>query len=131
MLRTDLIKLLVLDEVADDYENFYEIKTEVVAAGVDCGLKIEPAEIAGALVDLLADGFVKAYRLYPGPVQEVPSSAAAASLPSEALTVCSYSDQRPGDRYYLPTPKGRELHQNAEWPLDDEGRLVCPIEDGA
>src|SRR5689334_12866290 len=80
MLRTDLIKMLILDEMADDYENLYQIKMGVLRAGMDCGLTIAPPEIASALADLLADGFVQAYRLYPSPVREIPNSIPVANL---------------------------------------------------
>jgi hypothetical protein len=131
MLRADLIRTLVLNEVGDDYENFYQIKTEVMKVGTSSGLGIEPAEIAAALVDLLATGMVRAYRLYPSPIEEVPNSVAIARLPVDALTVLKYSDQKTSDYYYLQTPKGREFHQGAAWPFDEDGRLLCAIENGA
>jgi hypothetical protein len=121
--------MLILDEMADDYENLYQIKMGVLRAGMNCGLTIAPPEIASALADLLADGFVQAYRLYPSPVREIPNSIPVANLADEVLTVRTYSDQKSNDFYYFPTSKGREFHQNGEWPFDEEGQLLYPIED--
>jgi hypothetical protein len=127
MRRPDLIRTLVLNEVGDDYENLHHIKREVVKVGLSAEIEIQAAEIGAALVDLITIGIVKAYQLYPSPVREVANAIALASLPVDLLAAA----EKPGDLHYLQTPRGREIHQGAEWPFDDEGRLLCAIEEGA
>lgn len=116
MRRAELIRTLVLNDLADDYESLEHITAEVVRFGLTCGLQIGDAEIRATLVDLIATGLVKAYRLSPSPVEEVPSAIAMANL---------------RDYYYWQTPRGREIHKSADWPFDELGRLLCTIEDAA
>jgi hypothetical protein len=111
-----LIRTRILNDLADDYESLEHITSAVVKAGLACGLEIDAAVVGGALAGLIASGLVKAYRLSPSPVEEVPSSVATANL---------------RDYYFWQTPKGREVHRNADWPFDEEGHLLSAIEDGA
>ena len=66
MDRIELVRLLVLCEICDDYENVDQIILPNVAKrAAKCGLVIERSEIVNALAGLVQDGLAKAYRLSP------------------------------------------------------------------
>jgi hypothetical protein len=114
MTRTDLLRILILNDVADDYENLEHVTAEVARVAAINRLRIDREEVCIELSNLIAYGLIGAYRLSASSINEVAAVTAAASL---------------GDYYYWQTPKGRAAHQNVEWPFDDEGRLLSGIED--
>jgi len=66
MHRSELVRLMVLCEICDDYENVDQIILPHVAKdAAKCGLVIERSEIVHALSGLIQDGLAKAYRLSP------------------------------------------------------------------
>jgi hypothetical protein len=66
MNRTELVRLLVLNEISDDYENVDQVILRHVAElSAKCGYTIERSEIVDALYGLIEDGLAKAY-LLPG-----------------------------------------------------------------
>jgi hypothetical protein len=67
--RSELVRVFVLNELADDYEEFDHISENVIKLGVDCGLTIHSSEILDALMYLIESGLAKAYRL-GGPTAE-------------------------------------------------------------
>src|SRR5438270_3038149 len=65
MKRAELIRMLVLDTIADDYENFEKITDEVKRMADQAGLYTNAGEIQGAVIDLSEMGLAKVYRLSP------------------------------------------------------------------
>ena len=64
MKRKQFVRRLVLDHIADDYENVDQmILNEVAEDGARCGLTIERPEIVNALAGLIEDRLAKAYVL--------------------------------------------------------------------
>jgi hypothetical protein len=63
MTREELVRLAVLMNIADDYEEPVHIY-QCVAEGLGpCGLTVAPEETQEALIDLTGSGLAKAYRL--------------------------------------------------------------------
>jgi hypothetical protein len=62
--RRELVRLMVLMEIADDYENLtVSVAGPVVEDGVRCGLTIEKSEIVQALKELVELGWATAWQL--------------------------------------------------------------------
>jgi hypothetical protein len=121
MNRLDFIRLFVLNETADDYENFQKIAKEVTTLGNKCGVSIALHEIAQQLIVLIEAGHVKPYRL---------------STTEPAIELELWSAEQMGDEsvFFGITPSGkRELSDIAakRWPFNDEGVLrpgwIAPI----
>jgi len=119
MNRSDLIRLAVLLEISDDYEEPVHVHHNVSERLKVCGIATEPEDVHRALTDLVQSGLARAYWLGPGPEQEVHG------LP-------------PPDRfekyYFLITDEGHRTLAiwRKEWPLDDEDELLptwSPISD--
>jgi hypothetical protein len=115
MERNELIRLMVLNEICDDYENIDQIILPHVAR--DCaklGVLVERSHIVNALAELIEDGLAKAYllsgRKKPEELQGMPS-----------LDVIEEDFKT----YFYITSKGEELHLSDDswWPFDDEGNL--------
>ena len=104
--------MLVLDVIADDYENLDMVTAEVEKSSSRCGLSVRPDEVRLALVTLIETGLAKAFRLYatmqpPDEIEGVPP---------------------PGDMdncYFWITPEGMkiQLSDYDSWPFDELGRL--------
>jgi hypothetical protein len=113
MNRNGLKRLLVLTEIADDYEEPGHIYENVAKEAKLCGMAIEPSEILKILVDLIESGEAKAYRLLPvkGPAGEVQGVPSLDEL---------------GDYYFWITKKGLEARSSSadNWPFDGEGELL-------
>jgi len=69
--RDELIRMFILNGIADDYENLEHITKTVVALGVKCGLRIDSSEIWHELANLIEAGLAKAYRLLKTPPEEI------------------------------------------------------------
>jgi len=114
MDRSELVRRLVLSEIADDYENVDQIILPSVAKlGVKLGLSIDRSEISDALRSLVGDGLAKAYLLSG----KEPFSTEIQGLP--ALDVVEENFKT----YFYITEKGNafQLSDNTWWPFDDEG----------
>jgi len=119
MHRKELVKLLVLDAISDDFENVDQaILQDVRELGHKCGLIIERPEIVEALRGLVDDGLAKAYDLtrcvdpFSGELPGMP--------PLDALEEYFRT-------YFYITKKGREAHSDDSWwpfeDVDDELQL--------
>jgi hypothetical protein len=66
MERLELIRLLVLRSVSDDFENVDQtILRDAAREGARFGLTVERCDVVDALKTLLEDGLAKAYLLTP------------------------------------------------------------------
>ena len=118
MQRYVLIRMFVLDVMADDYENLEMIYGELHKFGERCGLTLRASEILAALIQLIELGLAKAYWLWQPPVREIEGVP-----PLDEI-----------DRYYFwLTEEGRkvQLADYENWPFDTEGAVrrdwVCPV----
>jgi hypothetical protein len=60
--RRELVRLMVLREISDDYENLtVSIEPPILEDSGRCGLAIERSEIVGALKELVELGWATAY----------------------------------------------------------------------
>ena len=108
--RRELLKMFVLDTLADDFEHFSKIVSETRHLSQACGVVVEHREIGDALNELLRLGWVEAYRLRPdGP---------AILLQVQQVT----NDQ---GVYYLLTESGRDaqVREYADWPFNSDSSL--------
>jgi hypothetical protein len=116
MKRSDLLQILVLDVVADDYEDFAKIVSEVSQMCGALEFEITRSEVFRALEDLIRLGLIKAYFLSPwtSPM-DVPGIPSRERLP---------------ELHFLQTEKGRQAHDFncSRWPLDECGALLEPLE---
>jgi hypothetical protein len=102
--------MFVLDTLADDFEHFSKIVSEVSHLSQACGLIVEQCEIGDALNELMRIGWAEAYHLRPdGP---------ATLLEVQQVT----NDQ---GVYYLLTERGREaqVKEYPDWPFNSDGLL--------
>ena len=95
--RRSLIKDLVLNSIADDYEDFRIILDEVTHWGSQRGVQLTRNEIETALRDLLSAGHAQAYELSTLPPHSTPVVVAAERIRAS---------------YYYLTPAGRDILRN-------------------
>jgi len=108
--RYEMVRMLVLNEIADDYEEPSHIYERLEDLGRKCGMVIQPLDVKRALVDLVESGWAGAYDLWRKPVEEL-----RAPPPPE----------RVDEYYYLITQRGREAQSSFEaWPFDDTGAIL-------
>ena len=115
--RHELLRSFVLSEISDDYEEPEHIHENVCKRAELCGMSVHPEDVARVLIDLVNIGDAKAYWLWVDPPREV----------HEALSIANAYDY-----YFLITDKGKESLVRAEWPLDEEDRVLpgrLPLED--
>jgi hypothetical protein len=110
--KARLLQMLVLNEIADDYENFTRIFEGSAREGRRCGVVALPADIVRALSELVVSGLAGKFRLSPTqPAREAPDVS-----PEDALSDHSI--------YFLITRRGREvLDDDALWPFDEHGQI--------
>jgi hypothetical protein len=116
MDRRELIRLLVLNEIGDDFENVDQIILPHVAKGAaKCGLAVERSEIVDALAGLVKDGLAKAYNLTP-PVRD-PFSRELQGMPSLDVVEEYFTT------YFYVTKQGMDLQlsDDTAWLFDEEG----------
>lgn len=102
--------MLVLNEIADDYEEPDHVHERLAKRTRQFGLHIDLTEVNRALIDLVRLGWAKAYDLWKQPPEEFPA----------ALDV-----ENVGDYYYWITAPGLEAHSSFEnWPFGEEGEIV-------
>jgi len=112
MTRGELIRMFVLSEISDDYEEPEHIFDNVSKRARICGIDLKPEDIRAAVLELIGFGLAKAYRLSTrDPVVEVQGVPPSTQF---------------ADYYFLITEKGRGAHSTwrKEWPLDDEDSLL-------
>ena len=118
--RSELIRMFVLNEISDDYENFHWISEQVTKLGTKCGMKIRSSEILDALGNLVGAGLAKAYRLSTTqPVKEI------AGFPNRDEIERCYVKSAQSYCYFWITGQGRHRQSSIEndWPFDDDGSL--------
>jgi hypothetical protein len=112
MSPTELIRLLVLRSISDDYENVDQIILRDVADwGARYGMSIERPDIALALAWLIEDGLAKAYLLSPfKPATELQGMPAIDHIEEDFET------------YFYITKKGAEFLRSHSpvWLFDDD-----------
>ena len=109
MTRNELIRLLVLNEIADDYEEPEYIHGRLAGLGPHCGLPIELPDVRQALLDLVGLGCAKAYNLWRNPAEGL------RGVPPL---------ERVDEYYYWITDQGRVVHSSFNsWPFDEEGKI--------
>ena len=105
MNRSPLIRLFILNAIADDYEDLPRILKEVSDLGGKSGVTIASAEILPELINLIETDLAKAYRLSPIlPVEEIDGVP-----PPGEIEGC----------YFWITAKGSAELRSAEWPFGD------------
>ncbi len=119
MNRRELVRLIVLNEICDDYENLHQITKQVGRVTSACGMSIATHEILEALRELVESGLAKAYELSPWS----PTKVLDRMPPVEEIG--SPDESRIGDVYFWITKKGMQVHMQdcAEWPFDDDNVL--------
>ena len=96
MSREELLRLFVLDSMADDYEAVPEIMRGVGALAAECGIEISRDEVVTSLRALIEAGLVRAW-----------SVGHRNQLREEAFVPPVAEADR---YYYLPTEAGRDIH---------------------
>jgi hypothetical protein len=113
MNRSELVRLMVLNEISDDYENVDQIILPHVAQdGAKLGLTIERSEIVDAMAGLIKDGLAKAYLLSG----REPFSTELQGMPAINLVEEDFKT------YFYITKKGMDLQLRDDtwWPFNDE-----------
>jgi hypothetical protein len=116
MDRRELVRLLVLRQICDDYENVDQIILPgVTRDAARCGLVIERSEIVNALAGLIQDGLAKAYLLSPFE----PYSTELQGMPPTNVI------EKDFETYFYATKKGIDLRLShwTSWPFDEDGEL--------
>ncbi len=104
MIRSELVRRLVLNSICDDFENVDQvILREVAEAGAKCGLTIERSEVVQALAGLIADGLAKAYIL-SGSGDDPFSGELKGMPPMDAV-------EEDFKTYFYITKQGMDLHR--------------------
>ena len=113
--RAELVRMLVLNVISDDYENLVvAIEPPVVRDGAMCGLEIDRTQIVRALTELVELGWAKAYR-FGGVSREVPPPI------DGMLSLKEMEDPLVG--YFYITPAGRKAQDSYPYPFDDQGEV--------
>jgi hypothetical protein len=116
MDRRELVRLLVLRQICDDYENVDQIIFPGVAKdAAKCGLVIERSEIVNALAGLIQDGLAQAYLLSSHP----PYATELQGMPPLDVIEEYF------ETFFWATKLGKDLRVShmTSWPFDDEGEL--------
>jgi hypothetical protein len=117
MRRSELVRMFVLNKIADDYENLHQITKQVEPLGSACGLSIETSEILQALGELIAADFARAYRLsiMSRTAEEIQGMPPAHEIGSPDVPMVV-------DAFFWATEKGRQLARSkaTDWPFDDD-----------
>ena len=111
MNPNELVRMFILNEISDDYENLAGISQIVGKLCLQCEFVPDPSEILHALFDLIDAGLAKAYRV-------------SATHSFEEMLGFPPRDEVKGWRYgFLITRKGRDIQSSNEekWPFDEAG----------
>ncbi len=102
--------MLVLDVVADDFENFEKMLEEMAVLSAAVLMNISPADVTEAIAFLITRGWIKAYDLR---TQRAPIELPGVP-PPEQIEEC----------YYYQTLLGKKINGIDDYcPLDDEFKL--------
>jgi|SRR5579862_9698313 len=109
LTRAELLRMFVLDAIADDYENLELISGHVTKLGAKCGLTILRSEVFHALAGLIKDGLASAYL-----IDRTAEKVQGMPPPDEVEA-----------HYFWVTETGRELQlaEYPDWPFDEAGSL--------
>ena len=115
--RRELVLRIVLNEIADDYENLYQITKQVGRRSSDCGMTVSVAEILQALNHLVTTNLARAYRLSNG-VEGIDGMPPADEIGSP-------DEPDVNDVFFWITKKGMtlQLADYPDWPFDDNNVL--------
>jgi hypothetical protein len=112
MTRRELVRLIVLNSICEDYENVDQyILRDVAKEGASCGLTIERFEVVETLASLIEDGLAKAYLLSATePIRKIQGMPQLEAVEEFFET------------YFYITPKGMILHLSDDlpWPPCDD-----------
>jgi hypothetical protein len=112
MTCSELIRMLALNEISDDYEEPAHVHEQLTRLAEQCGMTINPLDVRLALIDLVKLGWAKAYRLSPeDPIKEAQGAPAI---------------EQADDYYYWITDSGREVQGSFNgWPFDEDGTILA------
>lgn len=112
MTRQELIRLLVLAEISDDYEEPCHILERVARSARICGASASVEDVRSALLGLITSGLARAYWLSP----REDASEFNGIPPAQKFS----------EYYYYITPKGKHAlaASRSKWPFDPEGSLL-------
>jgi hypothetical protein len=116
MNRGELVRLLVLNAISDDYENVDQVILRYVGEQLaKLDIAIERPEIVNVLGGLIQDGLAKAYLLSG----TEPYSTELHGMPPLDVVEEYFKT------YFYITKKGVDLLLSGrkEWPFDDEGNV--------
>lgn len=111
MDRDELIRMFVLDAIADDYEDLSMIYREAGQLATKCGLSASASEIKQGVLDVIRMGLAKAYQVSPtGSLEEMAGPPSPVAIEKA---------------YVWVTQLGRQLQLSdyADWPFDESGSL--------
>lgn len=106
--RSSLLKLFLLDVVADDYEDFEHIESTVRRMAERCGMTIRGEETIESLEKLIREGWIQAYWL-----SERQPAERIEGVPSREEIHDAYC-------YFMITAEGAvaQAEDVPEWPFD-------------
>jgi len=114
MDRNELIRLFVLNEICDDYENVDQvILPNVAKLCAKLGLTVDRSDVVKALGELVESGLAKAYLLScTEPFKEDLEGMPALDVPDTDFRT-----------YFYITKKCMDVHLSDEtwWPFDEHG----------
>ncbi len=109
MVRAEVIQIIVLNEVSDDYENLAYIQEHAVPYLQQNGISISVEDVVSALICLIDEDLVSSYNLWTSPVTEIQGKPPTAQM--EEL-------------YFYQTSKGKELNAANSKYFDGAGMLL-------
>jgi SAM-dependent methyltransferase len=111
MTRSEFIRMLVVNEIADDYEEIVHVTENVSRDGAKCGLTITRADVERAFLEAVEMGLAKAYRLTVSPLEEIQGVPTVDQI-EELYFYCTIA----GFDFILYV-------RDEDWPFDDEHEL--------
>ena len=116
MTRGELLRLLILEDVCDDYEEIEHITGSVTVLAQKCGINVTRDEIVQELMNPIDAALVKAYRLFSS---RRPAEAFDGRPPLTEL------EESGGYTYFLITENGMKVHlaNDHRWRFDQTNLL--------
>ena len=120
MNRKELVRIVVLLDVSDDYETTVHIAQRLTNVANTCRVAFERHEVVDALSELLNTGLANVYRLSPyAPVEKI------VGIPSASEFDDDYT------HFYITDEGKMEIDRmrRGAWPFDDDGNFrqeFCP-----